>query len=123
MVGASITLSVITVVVSFILSVTGSFPLGDISGEADNPSGEFNTADVEEAGKRLEASYCAIIEDIASFQKNPDLERAEARKEAFTEFAQSLVGQYKDLSDDLQTDLDNLITQANDEIEEPEANQ
>ena len=115
MVGASITLSVITVVISFILSVTGSFPLGDVGSEGGDPSGEFNPADVEEAGQRLEASYCAIIEDIASFQKNPDLERANARKEAFTEFAQSLVGQYQDLSEDLQTDLDELIDQANEE--------
>ena len=120
MVGASITLSVITVVLSFIIAVTGSFPLGDISGETGDPSGEFDTADVEKAGQQLEASYCAIISDIASFQKNPDLERANARKEAFTEFAQSLVGQYQDLSEELQTDLDDLIAQGNEEIEELE---
>ena len=113
MIGASITLSVVVTVISFILAVTGSFPLGDVGNGSGDPSDEFSTADVEEAGRRIEASYCAIIEDIASFQKDPDLARAEARKEAFTEFAQGLIGDYKDLSDELQTDLDDLIDEAN----------
>lgn len=117
MVGASITLSVITIVVAFILGVFNTFPL-DINIDEDyavDESEDFDETAAEEAIKRIELSYNAIISDIASFQKDPDLERAEARKEAFTGFAQELVGKYQDLSDTLQADLDGLIEQANEE--------
>lgn len=115
MVGASITLSVIAVVITFILGVLGSFPLGN--GDEYDSSGGYDPAHIEEAGKRLELSYTGIIEDIASFQKDPDLERAEARKEAFTEFAESLVGEYKEFSEDMQLQMDDLISQSNEEAE------
>ncbi|MBM3132379.1 MAG: hypothetical protein FJZ95_05035 [Chloroflexi bacterium] len=114
MVAASITLSVIAVVVSFILGVLGAFPLSDGStiGSAtpgdDKGSSTFSSADVQRAGDSLLLGYTDIISDIASFQKDPDLERAEARKRAMIEYAEGLLGRYEGLSDDLTAEMDEL---------------
>lgn len=117
MVTASITLSVIAVVISFILGVLGAFPLSDGStiGSAapgdDGGSSTFDSANVQQAGDNLLLGYTDIINDIASFQKNPDLERAEARKRAMTEYAEGLLGRYEGLSNDLSDKMDELTLQ------------
>ncbi|MBT4510615.1 MAG: hypothetical protein HOC20_00200 [Chloroflexi bacterium] len=114
MTGASITLSLIAIVVSFLVGILSGFPLG-AEGDTTGTSGEtseFDAAGIEEVGERFELSYNAIITDIASFQRDPSLERANARKEVFREFAQQLVGEYKDFGDGLQGQLDELTSQA-----------
>ena len=113
MTGASITISIIAIVTSFLIGILSSFPLG-AEGEfnsAPNEDSEFDSSGIEEVGERFEVSYSAIINDIASFQRDPDLERANARKEAFRGFAQQLIGEYKDFSDELQVQLDELTSQ------------
>jgi len=133
MVGASVTLSIITIVISFLLGVLGTFPLsgGGSDGnsqQVDNPpavtedSSEFDATGIEEVSGQFLTCYTDIIDDIASFQENPSLERAEARKEQFTQFAQEMIGKYQGFSGEMQGKLDELTSQANQGTSNAEGN-
>jgi len=97
MVGASIVLSIITAVACFAMSALGEFPLSQ-GGSLDAALGEDQGQSVQDVGEGFLLCYTDIIEDLASFQHDPSLERAEARRDAFIDLARSLIGKYRDLS-------------------------
>lgn len=103
---ASIALSIIAVVVSFVLGALGAFPLSDGSTVGDALEGAGGSGNVQAAADGLLLGYTDIINDIASFQKDPDLARAEARKEAMFRYARELLGQYEAFSGTLSGSLD-----------------
>ncbi len=105
MVSASITLSIVAVIVSFILSVLGAFPLSDGTTVGDALPNADDSSKVQSAADGLLLGYTDIINDIASFQKDPDLARAEARKEAMFRYARELLGQYEGFSGTLSATL------------------
>lgn len=112
MVTASITFSVITIVVSFILGILGAFPLTD-GAVADRQDGDGEPSNISEGMGQVSEGfmvcYTDIINDIASFREDPDLERAEARKEAFRQFAEGLVHQYEGFGERMEGMLDSVI--------------
>lgn len=108
MVTASITLSIIAVVVSFVLGALGAFPLSDGTTIGDALPGTDGSEKVQTAADGLLLGYTDIINDLASFQKDPDLARAEARKEAMFRYARELLGQYEGFSGTLSASLDDL---------------
>ncbi len=113
MIKASIVLAIISIVLSFIMGVLDAFPFADaansgqeymhVSGDSDHPAGE-----VVAVSNQFSLCYRDIIEDIASFQDNPSLERANARKEAFTGYAEELKGSYEGFAEDLSRKLDTV---------------
>ncbi len=115
--GAGVTFAVITAVVAFLVTLLGAFPLSD--GAIDTPNYSGNNGDtesldvegVEAVGDMMLLSYTDIISDLVSFQDNPSLERAEARKEAFVNLAESFVGSYREFSHTMQGDMDELIAE------------
>ena len=104
MLQASITLSIIALVVAFLLGLLGVFPLVGVADETDSDNS------VEAFGERFEFCYTDLIDDLVSFQHDPDLQRAEARKRAFTVLAEDMIGQYKTFSEDLGGMLDGLTS-------------
>ncbi|MDY6911625.1 MAG: hypothetical protein SVM79_04630 [Chloroflexota bacterium] len=104
MLQASITLSIIALVVAFLLGLLGVFPLVGVADEveADNS--------IEAFGERFEFCYTDLIDDLVSFQHDPDLQRAEARKRAFTGAAEEMIGQYQAFSEELSAMLDDLTS-------------
>ena len=114
--GAGVTFAVIAAVVAFLITLLGSFPLTDgaidtasYAGTEDSES--LDVEGVEAVGDMMLLSYTDIINDLVSFQDNPSLERAEARKEAFVNLAESFVGSYQDFSHTMQGEMDELIAE------------
>lgn len=126
---AFIVLSLIWLITGFIIALLGAFPLNTTassvspgstndtfcSGSTDDtsyPGSANNTfrvqARADEAGESFASSYKAVINDLMSFQKNPSLERAEARRDTFTAYGQAAIKSFQSLAKGLQDKLDNL---------------
>ena len=122
MVGTGVTFGVMAVTIAFLAAMLGGFPL---AGEAIDGIGTYSTDietsntlnidDVREVGDGLLLSYTDIINDIASFQDNPSLERAELRKNEMIGYAQILTGQFKSFGDSMQEEMDDLVAETDTE--------
>jgi len=110
MINGSITLAVIAIIVGFLISILGAFPL---TSAASIDSSNESDSDIEQVGERFTVCYKDIINDIASFQDDPDLERANERKETFTSFAQDLMERYETFADGLRNKLDTITAPVN----------
>lgn len=108
MLKASITLGVIGMVVTFLVAVLGAFPLSSGASNADIYPNDDNANSVERAGDMMLSSYTDIINDLVSFQDNPSLERAEARKNAFINYAQNTEERFKVFHQTLGSKMDEL---------------
>ncbi|MFP3975016.1 MAG: hypothetical protein ACLFVK_02200 [Dehalococcoidia bacterium] len=126
---AFIVLSLIWLITGFIIALLGAFPLNTTassvslgstndtfySGSANDtsyPGSANNTAYVqaraEEAGELFTSSYEAVVNDLMSFQNNPSLQKAEARRDTFTAYGQTAVKSFETLAKGLRDKLDNL---------------
>ncbi len=110
MIKISITFAILSLILSFLMCALGEFPLATTAvtdSEHSNAIG-YGPRGMEQVGDRFEVCYKDIINDIASFQDDPSLERAEARKEAFTGYAGDLADRYKGLAEGLGERLDSI---------------
>lgn len=110
--GSIIPLGIAGMVVAFLTMVLSGFP---ITGGVDinQPMAQPETDDldieaVEEMGNRLSFVYCSIIEDIASFQSDPSVARANARRDEFVGYSKTLATRYQEFASQLQDKLDVL---------------
>ncbi|MCL0063919.1 hypothetical protein M1N83_01755 [Dehalococcoidia bacterium] len=120
--GAALVLGLVSLVVIFIIGILSAFPIpapgqgqvDSITGEAAIPPSNhqdtqgFSVDAVEEAGERFLFSYNSVIEDLVSFQRDPSLERAEARRDALISYAGNVQQRYQGLSHELRKRLDQL---------------
>jgi len=106
---AIIPLGIVSLVLSFLIGITGSFPGVGSDVEAINAEVEWNTAGSAEAvGSLFIAGFTGVIDDIMSHQANPDYERAEAKRVEMLGFAEALIPQFEDLSQELTKKLETL---------------
>ena len=108
MIKASITLAIVTTVISFLMSALSMFPLTSAANENNAASTEEG---IDQVGERFSLCYKDIINDLASFQEDPSLERAEGRQAEFTNYARNLMGQYEDFTNGLRDKLDTMTIQ------------
>jgi hypothetical protein len=106
------TIGVIMLIIGFLSSALGAFPLVDISASSapideDTP---FSTQLVEETSGKIGTMYSTIIEDIASFADNPDLALAQSRLDEMTVYAEDLATRTQLFANDLQQKLDVITT-------------
>ncbi len=119
--GAALVLGLVSLVVVFIIGILSAFPLDSTAGKAAIPPGnhtdtqDFSVDAVEEAGERFLFSYNSIIEDLVSFQRDPSLERAEARRDAFVGYASHVQQRFAGLSRELRERLEQLTLSSNEE--------
>ena len=102
-------LGVISLVLSFLIGVTGSFP--GVGSDAQAINAEVDGVSVEAAetvGNLFTIGFTGVVDDILSHQTNPDYERAEAKRVEMLGFAKSLVPKFKDLSQELGQKLDTM---------------
>lgn len=66
----------------------------------------------EELAEEYYSIYTSVIDDMLSYQQNPDLERVEAQRQASVKQAQELIPRFKALARKLSKDLDELSAQA-----------
>ena len=107
MINGSITLAIIAMIIGFLVSILGAFPLNST---ANVDSSSESDPDIEQVGERFTLCYEDLINDLASFQNNPSPERADERKEAFTSFAQDLMERYETFADGLRNRLDQITS-------------
>ena len=108
-------LGLIGLVVAFLGTLFNGFPLPGVDGSSIDTSEIAASGDmeaVEEVGDRFAFAYCSIIGDVASFQTDPSLERANARRDEFVGYSKALIDRYKDFTVQLQSELDNLALEA-----------
>jgi len=121
--GAALVLGLVSLVVVFIIGILSAFPIDTASAETVIPPANFqNTQDfdpdaIEEAGERFFFGYKSIIKDLVSFQRNPSLERAEARRDALISYAGNVKRSFTGLSDELRERLDQLTTSGEEDSE------
>ncbi|MCL0090113.1 hypothetical protein M1O54_07195 [Dehalococcoidia bacterium] len=112
--GAALVLSLVSLVVIFIIGILSAFPIDSTTGATAIPPSNhqdtqnFSVDAVEEAGERFLFSYNSVIEDLVSFQRDPSLERAEARRDALISYAGNVQQRYQGLSHELRKRLDQL---------------
>lgn len=106
---AIIPLGIVSLVLSFLIGVTGSFPGVGADVQAANADVEGSGVEAAEAvGNLFTAGFTGVINDIMSHQDNPDFARAEASRVEMAGFAEGLVPQFEDLSQELTEKLDTL---------------
>ena len=117
MLNASITLGVMAIVVTLLVGLLSAFPLSSGLNDSANYSTDtgdtqtLNTGDVKKAGDLIMLNYTDLINDIASFQNDPSLERAEVRKNIFRNYAQNVANQFQVLDRTLSGKLNELAPQ------------
>jgi len=106
----------VMLVLGFIASAVGAFPLADIS--AATPIDEntpFSNEVVEQTAGQIGTMYTTVVDDLVSFAENPDLALATERRDQMTAYAGDLAGRFQLFADDLQLELDNLVVAAEQE--------
>ena len=113
---AVLPLSIIGIVVAFLVEALGLFPLVGVgSGSSEGEAAIDETYSVEavhEAANLFSGAYTSIVDDLVSYQKDPDYRRAEARSQDMVAYARSLLPRFQDLEDRLQGKLEDLTAQA-----------
>ena len=100
-------LSIVGTVLTFMVGALGSFPLSDPGlGETGNES--YGTEAVHSAAASLSGAYVSVIDELVSFQRDPDYERAEATRQQVVDFATGLIGDFQDLEERLRGELAGL---------------
>ena len=102
------TIGVIMLVLGFLTSTLGAFPLADVSASGPEVTEEtpFSKAIVETTAGQIGRIYTTLIADLVTFAYNPDLALAQSRVDQMTTFAEGLADQFQLLADDLQLRLD-----------------
>lgn len=113
---AILPLAVAGLILSFLIGALSSFP---IHAKVDSPpvavdpnDDSFSVEKAQEAGNRFSSVYTSVIDDMLSFQKDPDYKRAESQRNAMVAYSESLITQFQDFSAKMKGKLDQLAPQA-----------
>ena len=111
-----ISLSMIAIIVAFLIGVLSGFPMPDMTAaslESQQPVDEsFSVEAVHEVAGLFSSSYTSLIDNLISFQTDPDYARAERSREDMTDFGISLIGKFQDFEGRLQGELDILTAES-----------
>ena len=102
------TIGAILLVLGFLTSALGAFPLADISASGPEVTEQtpFSREVVETTAGQIGSIYTTVIGDLVTFAGNPDLALAQGRLGQMTTFAEGLASQFQPFADDLQVRLD-----------------
>ena len=92
------TIGVIMLVLGFLTSTLGAFPLADVSAIGPEVTEEtpFSKAIVETTAGQIGRIYTTLIADLVTFAYNPDLALAQSRVDQMTTFAEVLADHQMD---------------------------
>ena len=110
-----ITFSMMGIIVAFLISVLSSFPMPNMTvvplDSQQTVDESFSVEAVNKAAGLFSSSYMSLIDDLIAFQTDPDLARAESRREDMADFGVALVGKFQDFESRLQGELDILTAE------------
>ena len=110
--GIVTSLSIVGTVLTFIVGALGGFPLIDLGSGAPDEDPSYGTEAVHQAADGFSGAYTSIIDELVSFQKDPDYERAETRRQELVAFSTSLGRDFQDLEARLRGELEGLTVEA-----------
>ena len=92
----AVVFSIMGMVVAFLISVLGSLPLsGSPSTTTGTTDESFNVEQVHRAAGLFSSSYTSLIDEMISYQRDPDYQRAESRRRELAEVGATLVGDFQ----------------------------
>jgi hypothetical protein len=106
--GSLLPLSIVGVVVAFLVGILASFPVQGVYTTHDPGDERYSGEAVREAGRLFSGNYMSLIDEIASYQTNPDYCRAEQRRQDMVDMAKTMTGQFEDFSERMEGELDRL---------------
>ena len=88
--------SIMGMVVAFLISVLGSLPFSETSSATIGTADEsFNVAQVHRAAGLFSNAYTSLIDEMISYQKDPDYQRAESRRRELAGVGATLIGDFQ----------------------------
>ena len=110
--GFTVVLSIFGMVGTLLVGILAGFPVSDL---APSPSQEnavtgeiFGDSSVHQGATKLAGVYTSVIDELISFQRAPDYQRAESRRQQLTEYASSAADSLDDFSSMLEGKLHGL---------------
>ncbi|MCH8870013.1 MAG: hypothetical protein IIC23_09455 [Chloroflexi bacterium] len=110
--GSIIPLSIAGVVLAFLIAVLADFPIESAFTLRDSSDESYSVEAVEEVGSLFTGNYNAIINELVSYQTNPDYARAEARRQDMLDLGNRLTVNFTDFQTRLESEFDILMAQA-----------
>lgn len=110
--GSLIPLSIAGVVLAFLIAVLADFPIESAFTLRDSSDESYSVQAVEEVGSLFTGNYNAIINELVSYQTNPDYARAEARRQDMLDLGNRLTVNFTDFRTRLEGEFDILMAQA-----------
>ena len=115
--GIITTLSITGMVVALMIKVLAGFPVLD--GASPGPeapvSESYSVEAVEQAGGMFSNKFTALIDEMVAFQKDPDYQRAESRRQEMVAAGTAAATMFQDFGNQLQTEFDTLTGQLEEE--------
>lgn len=110
----AITIGIVMLVLGFLASILGQFPVQGsapatpVTVSSSITPSTFNKEAADEVGTKLNSAYTSVIDDLLTYIDSPDLARAEARRDSMVQYAKVLIPSFNDLSNKLQGNLDEM---------------
>ena len=118
--GALTVLTLAGMVTAFLIRVLGGFPADGTAASipASAPIEEvYGAESIEEATQLFSSKYMSVVDEIASFQTDPDLRRAEARRQEMVSFGGTLAEALKVFAVRMQSGLEELVVRPDAQLE------
>jgi hypothetical protein len=116
---ALLPVGITSLVLGFLLGALADFPMASAQAGAGSPPAPlgdqgFHIEEAEDVGERFSSAYTHVIDDLLSFQRDPDYARAEMRREELVHYAGGLIPRFQALAGELQALLAELLVENED---------
>lgn len=110
--GSIIPLSMAGIVLAFLIAVLADFPIGAPTTLFDPNDEAYSVEAVDEVGRLFTGNFNAIIDEMITYQTDPDFARAEARRVELVDHGNRLTGDFSSFKTRLDGEFSLLIDQA-----------
>ena len=107
--GSIIPLSLAGIVLAFLIAVLADFPIESAVTLRDPNDESYSAEAVGEFGRLFTGNFNAIIEELISFQTDPDYARADARRQEMVDLGNRLTGDFSDFGTRMEGEFSLLI--------------
>lgn len=110
--GSIIPLSIAGIVLAFLIAVLADFPIGEAFTSFDPNDETYSVEAVDEVSRLFTGNVIAIIDELITFQTDPDYARAEARRLEVMDHGNRLTGDFSSFQTRVEGEFSLLIAQA-----------
>ena len=110
--GSIIPLSMAGIVLAFLIAVLSDFPIEGTVTQRDPNDESFSVEAVDEVARLFTGNFNAIIDELVSFQSDPDYARADTRRLEMLGLGNRLTGKYSVFTTRMEGEFSLLLVQA-----------